>query len=273
MTNNKQTKKNPQGRRGRSTARRSIVQWQMTGQRQTRSHNKAPPASSFSGSAPRSRGPFPKRRVVGGDVDLIDVAKLISNPAAEYVRLQRAGLPLLRQAARNQFIEQAEIEAGKDPTFLVARQPGLYRGKVCLPGDPVSPGLSDVEFYPDERHAPVYEKFLRAGTYRGWNELVSLSRGNSRLLFGYQLAFSGLPCAAFGLDPPGADYCGPLAGASPRPARFRRQSWGWDPTPNTRLGFGFPWRTKLAALENYAAGCNHTLLFLDEMSKATEGGS
>ena len=45
-------------------------------------------------------------------------------------------------------------------------------------------------------------------------------------------------------------------------------TWGWDPTPSTRLGFGFPWRTKVAALENYAAGCNHTLLFLDEMSKA-----
>ena len=43
---------------------------------------------------------------------------------------------------------------------------------------------------------------------------------------------------------------------------------GMGTTPSTRLGFGFPWRTKVAALENYAAGCNHTLLFLDEMSKA-----
>ncbi len=106
---------------------------------------------------------FLKRRV-GSHVDLIDVAKLISNPTAEYVRLQRAGLPLLRPAARNRFIEQAEIEAGKEPTFLVARQPGLYRGRVCLPGDPVSEGPSDVEFYPDERHAPVYEKFLCSAT-------------------------------------------------------------------------------------------------------------
>ena len=82
---------------------------------------------------------FLKRRV-GSHVDLIDVGKLISNPTTEYVRLQRAGLPLLRPAARNQFIEQAEIEAGKEPTFLVARQPGLYRGRICLPGDPVSEG-------------------------------------------------------------------------------------------------------------------------------------
>src|SRR5271166_464139 len=149
---------------------------------------------------------FLKRRV-GSDVDLISVAKLISDPTAEYVRLQRAGLPLLRRAARNQFTEQAEIEASKEPTFLVATQPGLHQGRVCLPGDAVSASHSDVEFYPDERHAPVYEKFLRVGDYQGWTELVSLSRGNSRLILAYQLAFSGLVCAAFGLDPPDALFC------------------------------------------------------------------
>jgi hypothetical protein len=63
---------------------------------------------------------FLKRRV-GSHVDLISVANLISNPIAEYVRLQRAGLPLLRRPGRDKFIEEAEIEAGKEPTFLVAR--------------------------------------------------------------------------------------------------------------------------------------------------------
>jgi hypothetical protein len=133
----------------------------------------------------------------------------------------------------------------------------------------VSAGQSDVEFYPDERHAPVYEKFLRAGDYRGWNELLSLSRGNSRLLFAYQLAFSGLVCAEFGLDPPGASFCGPAGWGKSTACKIPSAVWGWDPTPSTRLGFGFSWKTKVAALENYAAGCNHTLLFLDEMSQAS----
>jgi hypothetical protein len=212
---------------------------------------------------------FLKRRV-GDYVDLISVAKLISNPTAEYVRLQRAGLPLLQQAARTKFLEQAELEAGKAPTFFVARQPGLSRGRVCLPGDPVSAGPSDVEFYPDERHAPVYEKFLRAGTYEGWKKLALLCRGNSRLIFAYQLGFTGLVCAAFGLDPPGALFWGPPGWGKSTACKIPSAIWGWDPTPSTRIGFGFPWRTKVAALENYAAGCNHTLLFLDEMSKAKE---
>jgi Domain of unknown function (DUF927) len=213
---------------------------------------------------------FLKRRI-GNHVDLIDVGKLISNPTTEYLRLQGAGLPLLRHDVRAKFIQQAEIEAGQDPTFLVARQPGLYRGRVCLPGDPMSEGQSDVEFYPEERHVPVYEKFLRAGNYAGWKELVQLSRGNSRLLFAYQLGFTGFVCAAFSLDPPGGLFSGPPGWGKSTACKIPSAIWGWDSTLNTRLGFGFPWRTKVAALENYAAGCNHTLLFLDEMSKASEG--
>ena len=96
--------------------------------------------SSFSSVGTSADGDRFLKRRVGSHVDLISVAKLISNPTAEYVRLQRAGLPLLRRAARDKFIEQAEIEAGKEPTFLVATQPGLYRGRVCLPGDAVSAG-------------------------------------------------------------------------------------------------------------------------------------
>jgi hypothetical protein len=167
-------------------------------------------------------------------------------------------------------MELAQFEARQVLTFYVARQPGLSRGRVCFPGDPVSAGQSDIEFYPDERHAPVYEKFLRAGTFQGWQELLSLSRGNSRLLFAYQLAFSGLVCAEFGLDPPGANFCGPPGWGKSTACKIPSAVWGWDPTPSTRLGFGFPWRTKVAALENYAAGCNHTLLFLDEMSQAKQ---
>jgi hypothetical protein len=210
---------------------------------------------------------FLKRRV-GNDVALISVAKLITKPSEEYVRLQRAGLALLRRGPQNEFIGQAEIEAGKKPTFLVATQPGLYGDRFCFPDDVVSAGRSHVEFYPDERHSEVYKKFLRAGNYDGWKELIELSKDNSRLVFSYQLACCGLLCAAFGLDPPGALLYGPGGWGKSTAAKIPSAIWGWDPTPSTRVGFGFSWRTKVAALENYAAGCNHTLLFLDEMSKA-----
>jgi hypothetical protein len=84
------------------------------------------------------------------------------------------------------------------------------------------------------------------------------------------MPFSGLVCAHLGLDPPGANFCGPPGWGESAACKFPSATYGWDPTKSTRLGFGFPWRTKVAALENYAAGCNHTLLFLDEMSQASQ---
>jgi hypothetical protein len=92
------------------------------------------------------------------------------------------------------------------------------------------------------------------------DEAVTISR----------LSRASLYCAAFGLDPPGANFCGPPGWGKSTACKIPSAVWGWDPSENTRLGFGFPWRSKVAALENYAAGCNHTLLFLDEMSQAKQ---
>ncbi len=228
------------------------------------------PKIEFLGIGASANGDRFLKRRVGNDVALISVAKLITNPKEEYVRLQRAGLALLRPGAQNKFIDQAEIEAGKEPTFLAATQPGLYGDRFCFPDDLVSANQSPVEFYPDERHAEVYKKFLCSGDYPGWKELIELSKGNSRLVFAYQLACCGLVCAAFGLDPPGALFYGPGGWGKSTAAKIPSAMWGWDPTPSTRIGFGFSWRSKVAALENYAAACNHTLLFLDEMSKASK---
>lgn len=51
-------------------------------------------------------------------------------------------------------------------------------------------------------------------------------------------------------------------------ARIVTSMWGWDLRPGARLGFGSSWNAKPNALEVIAAGCNNTILFLDEMSQA-----
>ena len=167
-------------------------------------------ASSFSASATSADGDRFLKRRVGSHVDLISVAKLISNPTAGVRATSARGLtPPSASRSRSSSLNRRRSRPARNRHSWSRRSRVCTSGRVCLPGDAVSASHSDVEFYPDERHAPVYEKFLRAGTYQGWKELVSLSQGNSRLLFAYQLAFSGLVCAAFGLDPPGALFCGP----------------------------------------------------------------
>ena len=118
----------------------------------------------------------------------------------------------------------------------------------------------------DERHADVHRKFHRAGAFEGWKELLNLCGGNSRLIYGFALGFTGLPCAAFGLDPPGVQFLGRGGCGKTPAARIVSSAWGWD--FSTRLGFGTSWNTKLAALDVTVTGCNNFLLFLDEMSLA-----
>ena len=53
------------------------------------------------------------KRRVGTDVALVSVAKLLSDPKEEYVRLQRAGVILLRKDGQNRFINCVEAEASE----------------------------------------------------------------------------------------------------------------------------------------------------------------
>jgi hypothetical protein len=97
--------------------------------------------------------------------------------------------------------------------------------------------------------------------------LLDLCRGNSRLICGFALGFTGLPCAAFGLEPPGLQFVGEGGLGKTAAARTVTSIWGWDLTPGARLGFGSSWNAKPNALEVIATGCNNTVLFLDEMSQ------
>ena len=117
---------------------------------------------------------------------------------------------------------------------------------------------TDVELYFDERHDDVHRKFHRAGTFDGWKELLDLCGGNSRLIYGFALGFTGAPCAAFGLDPPGVQFVGPGGCGKTPAARIVSSVWGWD--FSTRLGFGSSWNTKLAALDVTVTGCNNYLV-------------
>ena len=92
--------------------------------------------------------------------------------------------------------------------------------------------------------------------FEGWKELLDLCRGNSRLICGFALGFSGAPCAAFGLDPPGVQFHGRGGCGKTAAARTVTSMWGWDLTPGARLGFGSSWNAKPNALEVIAAGCN-----------------
>jgi len=202
---------------------------------------------------------------VGGRTALVSVKQLVCKAKEELARLEEVGAPLILPAAQAEFLKRAHDEAGKGPTFRVATRVGLFDDVVVFPDGPV-PRSADIEMYLDERQGDVHRKFRRAGTGEGWGKLLDLCEGNTRVICGFGLAFSGLPCAAFGLDPPALQYVGPGGCGKTPAARIVSSVFGWD--SSSRLGFGSSWNTKPNALDVIGAGCNNTLLFLDEMSQA-----
>jgi hypothetical protein len=206
---------------------------------------------------------------VGNVEVVVSVAGLIRDASDTYVRLQRVGVILTEQAGRKEFLGRVMIEASKDPTFDVAKRPGLLNGEFYFPDGSTSKNSTGA-FYPDEQHLQTYRKFRRAGSRAGWRKLVALAQGNSRMILGLALACAGPLCGAFNLDPPGIQYVGE-GGAGKTPlARIVAAIWGWDPDGSTRLGFGTSWKMKAGGLEVVAEAYNHTSIFLDEMSKASE---
>ena len=204
---------------------------------------------------------------VGDESALLSVRQLVVHPKSELARLEGLGVPLILPAAQTEFIRRAHAEALKPPTLRVATKVGLHGDVFVFPDRVVPPETTDVELYFDERHDDVYRKFHRAGSFKGWKELLDLCEGNSRLICGFALGFTGPPCAAFGVEPPGLQFVGEGGLGKTAAARIVTSMWGWDLTPGARLGFGSSWNAKPNALEVIAAGCNNTVLFLDEMSQ------
>ena len=145
---------------------------------------------------------------VGDKSALLSVRQLVRHPKDELARLEELGVPLILPKAQAEFLSRAHDEAGKPPTLRVATKVGLHGDVFVFPDGAVPAEATDVELYFDERHDDVYRKFHRAGTFKGWKELLDLCGGNSRLIYGFALSFTGPPCAAFGLEPPGLQFVG-----------------------------------------------------------------
>ena len=206
----------------------------------------------------------------GPKTALLSVRQLTKSPKDELTRLEGLGVPLIDPAAQREFVNRAQQEASRAPTFDVATRIGLHGEVFLFPDGPVPLGSGAFETYFDERQAETHRKFHVAGDQRGWEELLGNCRRNTRVICGFGLAFSGLPCAAFGLDPPGLQFVGPAGWAKSPAARIVSAVFGWDFV--SRLGFGSSWNTKLSQLEVIGAACNNTLLVLDEMSQARADG-
>ena len=205
---------------------------------------------------------------VGERTKLLNVDNLADPRTGELKILTRLGEPLIKPAARREFLDRAHDAARAKPTFSVVTKTGWHEGNFVLPEGLAPQGQSNVARYFDERFRQYHRRLHRAGTIREWLELARLCRGKTRLMAGLCLAFIGPVCAVFGYEPPGLQLVSKGGSGKTTIGRVAVTVWGGDSNPARKLGCGVSANNTNLNMEVVAAAFSQMLLFLDEMHKA-----
>src|SRR5579871_4854430 len=189
------------------------------------------------------------------------VGSLSVNTAAEYARLERAGIPLITSAAQTEFLNRAQREANKSPTYQVVTTTGWYGPTFYFPDEAIPQPEATVEFYPDQELAGIYGRFVCAGDRDGTAELLRLFHGNSRLITFTALSLVGPLFGILPLEVPSLQVVGDPGSGKTAILVVASATWGWA---DEGFGFGTSWATTLNALEVTLKGYHQTLACLNE---------
>ena len=204
----------------------------------------------------------------GQETVLLDLDNIADPKSGELKKLTPLGEPLIKPAARTEFLNRAHDAARQEPTFFVALKTGFYEGEFVLPPGLDPQGPADVERYFDQRYDQYHRRLYPAGTIRGWLQLADLCRGKSRLIAGLCLGVSGPVCATFGYEAPGFQLVSRGGFFKTTAGRIIGTLWGGNEKLAGKLGCGVSWNQTNLNLEIVAAAFNEMSLFLDDMHRA-----
>ena len=89
---------------------------------------------------------------VGEKTALLDVDRIADPRSGELKRLTPLGEPLIKPAARTEFLARAHDAARAEPSFLAAAKTGRHGAEFVLPEGLAPQGQSHVARYFDERY-------------------------------------------------------------------------------------------------------------------------
>ena len=207
---------------------------------------------------------------VGEKTALLNVDNIADPRSGELKILTRLGEPLIKPAARTEFLARAHDAARAEPTFKVAIRTGWFDGKYVLPQGLAPVGEANIERYFDPRYALYHRRLRQEGAVQGWLALARLCRGKSRLLTGLCLALSGVVCGAFGDEPPGVQVVSAGGMGGTTIGRVVGTVWGGDRNPARKIGCGVSCNNTGINFEVLGGAFDQMFLFLDDMHNAGE---
>jgi hypothetical protein len=207
---------------------------------------------------------------VGDQTTLLNVDHLSDPRSGELKKLTPLGEPLIKPAARTEFLNRAHDVAREEPSFKVAVRTGWFDGAFILPEGLAPVGETNIAQYFDPRYALYHQRLRQEGTFPGWLDLARLCRGKSRLLTGLCLAVSGVVCGAFGDEPPGMQVVSSGGMGATTIGRVVGTVWGGDSSPQRRIGCGVSCNNTGINFEVLGGAFDQMFLFLDDMHNAGE---
>ena len=207
---------------------------------------------------------------VGEKTALLNVDNLADPRSGELKKLTPLGEPLIKPAARAEFLTRVHDAARAEPTLKVAVRTGWFDGKYVLPEGLAPVGEANIVRCFDPRYAVYHRRLRQEGTVEGWLELARLCRGRSRLITGFCLAVSGPVCGAFGDEPPGVQVVSKGGMGGTTIGRVVSAVWGGDRNPTRKIGCGVSCNNTAINFEVLGGAFDQMLLYLDDMHNAGE---
>jgi hypothetical protein len=207
---------------------------------------------------------------VGSETALLNVDNISGRDSPELKKLTRLGEPLIKPAARSEFLDRAHVVAREKPSFTVAKMTGYQDDRFILPAGLAPNGETDVRRAFDYRYAPYHKRLCTGGSPKSWLKSVELCRGKSRLITGLCLMLSGPVCGKFGDEPPGIGLTSKGGMGGTTIGRFVSTVWGGDHNPSRKAGCGVSWNHTGLNVEVLLGAFNQMGAYFDDLHNAGE---
>ena len=207
----------------------------------------------------------------GRDIAPFSVTQFIDNSKPFFAELCNAGWNAFTSKARNGFLEKLQNRKPQQPTFKVVTRLGWNSGAFVLPNEVIGHPDKQLECSFRDLDHQMLAKYRCRGTLKDWqNNIGTLCKGNSRLMFAASLACAG-PILRFVTGPRSGGF--QIAGlgetGKTAAAMVAGSFWGCHLSPERReKGFAESWHTTCGKVEITALAHNETLLILDETKRA-----
>ena len=197
---------------------------------------------------------------------------ILADPSKLFKALANAGVNCFSSKSKAEIINEVQSFSADQPSFRVATKLGSFHKQFVLPDQVYgSSNKLPTVVVLDDLDPVMVSKYRTRGTLEEWqSKIAAPSDGNSRLMFGLSLGFTG-PILTYVKGPRtgGFQISGAAETGKSTVGSLVGSVWGCHlGAERKEKGFSETWHTTAGKIEKTALAHNETILILDETKRA-----